>query len=134
MRILPRNKLMGKLSVKQRLIVNKTSTTVGTITLMYGLWLLFNQEVLSKYLLYQLMESYTNTAIIASVFITVGAFLLIGLATNKRVVKNLSAILTTMIWSTWAVSFFITPPPNSVWVFSILITVLSYEGLWIDRL
>lgn len=123
-----------KINIKHRLKINKVSLKVAVITLIYGCWLYFNQNVLSKYLLYELMQDYIKPSIIASIFIVIGTIMLISILIDKRVVKKLSTILVTAVWSTWAMSFFITPPPNSVWIFAAFVTALSYEALWVDNI
>lgn len=132
--MLSEKEFMRKLSVRQRILANKSSSKVALISIIYGLWLLFNQNVLSKYLIYELMKDYINSYLIAMTFIIIGLTLVVGIISNARVVKNISTVLMTVTWSTWAISFFITPPPNSVWVFSGFVACLSYEALWADTI
>lgn len=131
---LPKEEYMKKLNMKERLIINKSTFKVALISLFYGLWLMFNQNILSKYLLYELMKDYISPFAISSIFIMIGTISILSISFNAKSIKNISSILITMLWSTWTISFFITPPPNSVWVFSIFITCLSYEAIWADRL
>ena len=111
----------------------RRSTRLALLTVVYGIWLQLNQGVLVRYLIYQLVQDLISPQAIAATFVFVGAGSLIGIAIDIRGIKALFFTMTTVLWSTWAISFFITPPPNSVWIFSAFIAYLSYEAIWVDR-
>lgn len=110
------------------------STRLALLTVVYGLWLQLSQGVLVRYLIYQLLQDLISPQAIAMTFVFVGVGSLIGIAIGIKEVKALFSTMTTVLWSTWAISFFITPPPNSVWIFSAFIAYLSYEAIWVDRI
>lgn len=123
-----------KLGVKNKFPIDGASLKISTITTLYGYFLIKNPEVLLRYVLYKLVSSIISYNIFAMFFIILGLALFISSVINIKIIKKTFVVLLAALWSTWTVSFFVTPPPNSIWIFSLFITISIFEVLWDDNI
>lgn len=105
---------------------------LAVFSFIYGLWIHFNPDILIRYSIYELIESIVSYHFIGLIFIVVSSGLIIGSVLNKRGLRNFFSVLLTAIWTTFAISFFITPPINTIWLYTGFIAILCYEAIWND--
>ena len=111
---------------------NYRSFRLAILTIVQGIWLFHSPLILRRYLIYELLEDIVTAEMIAFAFVFIGLGSIIGILMNQKAVKNSFAVLSTVLWSTWTISFFVTPPPNSIWIVSGFVVYLSYEAIWAD--
>lgn len=119
-----RNKVTGEEILKAeklRVVIWPVALTTGV----YGLILFIYPGILENYSVYQYVDEVMNPKVASIIFVVLSALMI---AAYLAKVKSLLRIITSLliaIWFIFAVSFFISPPPNTIWIFSSLMVYLT---------
>ena len=109
-----------------RIIVLKWDSLVLSLTsLFYGYQLFTHPEILKSYDVYKLLDNLFDQRFISIFFIILGLLKLVGVIGNYKYVKRWSLVLLTFVWTLFGVSFLLSEPPNTVWIFALSMSLLS---------
>ena len=114
--------------MKKIIILKWDSIVLGITSIVYGLTLYLNPGILKTYQLYQIIdEIFDNHYVtVAVAFVVLGAIKLIGVVKSSKPLKRISIIGLTAFWSIFSVSFMMTPPTNTVWIFSLAMALIAF--------
>ena len=109
-----------------RLIVLKWDSYVLAIgSILYGLQLYIHPTILENFAVYQIIREMFDHKSIGLLFMVAGLMKLVGITLNRARIKFLSVRMLMFLWLLFMVSFLITPPPNTVWIMSLMATSLG---------
>ena len=112
--------------MKKIIILKWDSIILGITSIVYGLTLYINPDILKTYQLYQIIDKIFDNHSISIAFMVLGSIKLIGVIKNSRPLKRISVIGLTAFWSIFSVSFMMTPPTNTVWIFSLAMALIAF--------
>lgn len=112
--------------MKDIIILKWDSLVLSIVSILYGSMLLIYPQILQGYRVYDLIDDIFDNYFIGAVFIILGCLKLLGIWINNKKIKHTSLILLATVWSVFSVSFLITPPPNTVWTFSLGMAALAF--------
>ena len=112
--------------MKKIIILKWDSIILGITSIVYGLTLYINSDILKTYQLYQIIDKIFDNHSISIAFMVLGSIKLIGVIKNSRPLKRISVIGLTAFWSIFSVSFMMTPPTNTVWIFSLAMALIAF--------
>lgn len=112
--------------MKNIIILKWDSLVLSIVSVLYGSMLLIYPQILQGYRVYDLIDDIFDNYFIGAVFIILGCLKLLGIWINNKKIKHTSLILLATVWSVFSVSFLITPPPNTVWTFSLGMAALAF--------
>ena len=95
-------------------------------TIAYGLQLFTHPKILESYEVYQLIDSMFDQRFISLVFILLGLLKFIGILINNKRLKRFALSCLTGFWVLFAMSFLLSEPPNTIWIFSTSMALLSF--------
>ena len=101
------------------------SLVLSIVTILYGWQLIVHPEILRDYQVYRLIDNLFDDRFISVLFVIVGFAKLIGIIGNFKYVKRWSLVSLTFLWTLFGVSFLLSEPPNTVWVFALSMAFLS---------
>lgn len=101
------------------------SLVLAIVTILFGGQLLVHPEILRSYEVYKLIDNLFDDRFISVLLVIVGLFKLIGIIGNFKYVKRWSLVSLTFLWTLFGVSFLLSEPPNTVWIFSLSMAFLS---------
>lgn len=109
-----------------RIIVLKWDGLVLSLTtFFYGYQLYTHPEILKRYDVYKLLDNLFVQRFISIVFILLGILKLVGIIGNYKYVKRWSLVTLTFVWTLFGVSFLLSEPPNTIWIFALSTSLLS---------
>ena len=114
-------------NVKLKLLITLKldSLVVAMTSVLFGTQLILFVHILQTYKIYTLIrELFDNTAI-GLAFIILGLLKIIGIVINNRTIKYVSIRGLLFLWLVFFIAFLISPPPNTVWVYSLAMVILS---------
>ena len=114
------------MKIKNIIILQWDSLVLSLASIAYGVTLYINNSILQTYKVYDLIDEIFDNHAISLVFIFFGLMKLIGIFINHKKMKRVALIGLSTIWSVFSVSFIMTPPPNTVWIFSLAMAVLAF--------
>ena len=97
--------------------------TIGSLG--YGIQLVRHPEILSNFSVYQHIIELFNYRLVGVVFILLSLLKLIGLFTNRQWLRRYSLVAFTYVWSFFSLSFLLSEPPNTVWIFTLIMAAIS---------
>lgn len=110
----------------RRIIVLKWDSLVLSLTtFFYGYQLFMHPEILESYDVYKLINNLFYQRFISLFFIILGVLKLIGILGNYKYVKRWSLVMLTFVWTLFGVSFLLSEPPNTIWIFALSMSLLS---------
>ena len=112
--------------MKKIIILKWYSIVLGITSIVYGLTLYLNPGILKTYQLYQIIDEIFDNHSVALAFVVLGAIKLIGVVINSKPLKRISIIGLTAFWSIFSVSFMMTTPTNTVWIFSLTMALIAF--------
>ena len=112
--------------MKKIIILKWDSIILGITSIVYGLTLYVNPDILKTNQLYQIIDKIFDNHSVSIAFMVLGTIKLIGVIRNSRLLKRVSIIGLTAFWSIFSVSFMITPPTNTVWIFSLAMALIAF--------
>lgn len=108
------------------LVLKWDSLILAFVSLIYGVQLLMYPGILQSYRVYKLIDGMFDQRFISITFIFLGVMKLLGVILNKRFIKRISLTSLSFLWMVFALSFLISPPPNTVWIFSLAMALLAF--------
>ena len=102
-----------------------TSLVLAIGSLVYGIQLVRHPEILSNFSVYQHIIELFNYRLVGVVFILLSLLKLIGLFTNQQWLRRYSLVAFTYVWSFFSLSFLLSEPPNTVWIFTLIMAAIS---------
>ena len=102
-----------------------TSLVLAIGSLVYGIQLVRHPEILSNFSVYQHIIELFNYRLVGVVFILLSLLKLIGLFTNRQWLRRYSLVAFTYVWSFFSLSFLLSEPPNTVWIFTLIMAAIS---------
>ena len=109
-----------------RLILLKWDSFVLAIgSIVYGLQLYLQPNILQDYRVYQLIREMFDHRIIGAMFVLLGIFKFIGIILNDRAIKVIAIRGLLFVWLLFMIAFVITPPPNTVWIMAFIMFILG---------
>lgn len=83
---------------------------------LYGRQLFKNPNILENYKVYDIIDELANNRDIGLIFMIVGIVQFIGVVFDYKILRRLGFVLMSSLFAMFMVSFFMSPPPNTVWV------------------
>ena len=102
-----------------------TSLVLAIGSLVYGIQLVRHPEILSNFSVYQHIIELFNYRLVGVVFILLSLLKLIGLFTNRQWLRRYSLVAFTYVWSFFSLSFLLSQPTNTVWIFTLIMAAIS---------
>ena len=93
---------------------------------LYGLQLSLFPSILSNYQAYNLIDEFVTHWQIGAVFIMLSFMILASFKIDHRLLLVFSSIVSFAIWMTFSFAFLISPPPNTIWIFSALMAFMCF--------
>ena len=101
------------------------SLVVSLTSILFGMQLILYPHILQTYKIYTLIRELFDNTVIGLSFIILGLAKLIGIWLNNKTLKRLSIRGLLFLWLVFFIAFLISPPPNTVWVYSLAMVVLA---------
>ena len=102
-----------------------TSLVLAIGSLVYGIQLVRHPEILLNFSAYQYIIELINPRLVGVIFIIISLLKLIGLFTNRQWLRRYSLVAFTYVWSFFSLSFLLSEPPNTVWIFTLIMAAIS---------
>lgn len=97
------------------------------VTFMYGVWISIFPSILSNYKVYSLIDPLVNNWQVGVLFLFLPILMFVAYRAGQRDVLFVASNLLFVLWSVFAVSFLLSPPPNTVWLFASLVSYLAFS-------
>lgn len=101
------------------------SLVLSIVTSLFGIQLFIHPEILRTYEVYKLIDNLFDNRFISVVFVIIGLVKLIGIIFNLKIVRRWALVSLTFFWTLFGVSFLLSEPPNTVWIFALAMAFLS---------
>lgn len=99
-----------------------------TITsFIYGVWISIFPDVLTSFKVYSLVSPLINYWQVGVLFLFLPLLMFVAYKARQRDVLFVASNILFVLWSVFAVSFLLSPPPNTVWIFSSLLSYLTFS-------
>lgn len=112
--------------IRRRLTASWTGFTLAILSIVYGIQLYLHPSILQMYRVYNLIESFVDHHTLGLIFIFLGALKLFGILFKNTLIKRISLIGLSVVWIMYGVAFAMSPPPNTIWIFSFGIVMLTH--------
>lgn len=112
--------------MKKIIILKWDSILLGVTSIVYGITLFVNGNILITYQLYRLIDKIFNHYDIGLIFVALGLLKIIGIWKDIELLKRVALTGLTALWAIFSVSFMLTPPANTVWIFSLSLALLAF--------
>lgn len=99
---------------------------VATASFLYGLWLILFPGILNTYRVYSLINQVITHWQVGSIFVLLSLVTIFSFRFGHRMALLYTSVLLQMVWTMFAVSFLLSPPPNTVWIFAATMAYLSF--------
>ena len=120
------------MKLKLLIALKLDSFVVAMTSVLYGTQLILFPHILQTYKVYTLIrELFDNTAI-GLAFIILGLLKIIGIIFNNRTIRHVSIRGLLFLWLVFFIAFLISPPPNTVWVYSLAMVILSTGSAYME--
>jgi len=96
-------------------------------SLVYGFWISIFPSILNNYRVYALINTLVAHWQVGIVFIVLSIIILIAFVLKRRRMLLITSIILMMTWSMFTIAFILSPPPNTVWVFAMTMTYLTFS-------
>lgn len=103
------------------------------MAILYGFTIFMRPEILETYKVYAMIREITDNHKIGIIFIILGIGKLIGIIKNNKKIKKFSVQGLLFLWLLFTISFFITPPPNTVWILGVTNIFLAIGAVKEDK-
>ena len=101
------------------------SLVVGLTSVLFGMQLILYPHILQTYKIYTLIREMFDNTIIGACFIVFGLGKIIGVVINNKILRKISIRGLLFLWLVFFIAFLATPPPNTVWVYSLAMVILA---------
>ena len=114
-----------------RIIENEKIKTILYPTIIfsfvYGFWISIFPDILRSFSVYHYIRSIFEPWQVGGLFMALSTGILISFHFNWRWIILIFTNTLLMLWSMFTVSFLITSPPNTVWLYAIIMTYFSFS-------
>lgn len=93
----------------------------------YGFWIAIFPDILNTFSVYRYIRSIFNPWEVGGLFMVLSLGILLSFHFNWRWPILIFTNSLLMLWSMFTVSFLITTPPNTVWLYAIIMTYFSFS-------
>lgn len=93
----------------------------------YGFWIAIFPDILNTFNVYHYIRAIFNPWEVGGLFMILSTGILISFHFKWRWTILILSNALLMLWSMFTVSFFITTPPNTVWLFALTMTFFSFS-------
>lgn len=93
--------------------------------ILYGMQLFIHPTILQEYKVYQLIREIFDHRVIGAMFIFLGISKIVGIIFDNRILKKATMRGILFVWLLFMIAFRITPPPNTVWITSLMAFMLG---------
>lgn len=109
-----------------KIIILKWDSIVLSISsILYGMQIILFPDILQTYRVYELIREIFDNRIIGTAFVLLGLMKLAGILTSNGKMKSLAIRGLLFVWLLFFISFLVTPPPNTVWVYALTMVALA---------
>ena len=112
--------------IKEHIIYYYYSYLLSFLSIVYGWQLTDHPDILQTYKVYQKLRDAFDHRFIGLFFILLGLVYGLATITNSKKIKQLSLPVFSFIWTFFSCSFILTDSPNTVWVFTLGMALLSF--------
>lgn len=96
-------------------------------TFIYGFWIAIFPNILQTYSVYHYIRAIFEPWEVGGLFMALSTGILLAFHFNWRWTILILTNALLMLWSMFTVSFLITTPPNTVWLYAIIMTYFSFS-------
>ena len=96
-------------------------------SLIYGIWLSLFPSILNNYKVYTLIRELVTHWQVGGIFIILSILIIIAFKLRKRKMLIATSSILLSVWCMFTVAFILSPPPNTVWVFALTMTYLTFS-------
>lgn len=111
--------------LKRVLLLKWYSFILVFSSILYGYQIIDQPEIVEQYRVYQVISTVTSPWMLGLIFIGLGCIKLVGIATDNLVMKRYSVVALACVWSVFCVSFLFSSLANTVWIYSLSMTMLA---------
>ena len=101
------------------------SLVVSLTSILFGMQLILYPHILQTYKVYTLIRELFDNTVIGLAFIILGLAKLIGIWFDYKLLKQFSIRGLLFLWLVFFMAFLVSPPPNTVWVYSLAMVMLA---------
>ena len=101
------------------------SLVVATTSILYGVQLMLYPHILQTYEIYAIIRDIFDNTAIGLAFVVLGLAKLLGIVFNNSLLKRVSIRGLLFLWLVFFIAFLISPPPNTVWIYSLTMVALA---------
>ena len=112
--------------MKKIIILKWDSILLGVTSIVYGITLFVNGNILITYQLYRLIAQIFDHHAIGLIFVALGLLKIIGIWKHIESLKRVALTGLAALWTVFSVSFILTPPANTIWIFSLSLALLAF--------
>lgn len=109
----------------QVVLIKWNSFILVFVSILYGFQLFNDPKIVEQYRVYQVISTVASPNFLGIIFIFLGCLKLLGIAFDNKRLKRYSVISLATVWSVFCVSFLFSSLANTVWIFSLAMTMLA---------
>lgn len=100
---------------------------IAIASFIYGVWISIYPDVLTSFKVYSLVSPLINYWQVGVLFLFLPLLMFVAYKAKQRDVLFIASNILFVLWSVFAVSFLLSPPPNTVWIFASLLSYLTFS-------
>lgn len=100
---------------------------ITIVSFIYGVWISIFPDVLTSFKVYSLVSPLINYWQVGVLFLFLPLLMFVAYKARQRDVLFVASNILFVLWSVFAVSFLLSPPPNTVWIFASLLSYLTFS-------
>ena len=101
------------------------SLVIAVTSILFGAQLMLYPHILQTYKVYTLIRELFDNTTIGLAFIILGLLKIIGILFNNPTIRYVAIRGLLFLWLVFFIAFLISPPPNTVWVYSLAMVMLA---------
>lgn len=120
----------SKIIIERAIRDEKVDVLIYPITIasfIYGVWISIFPDVLTSFKVYSLVSPLINYWQVGVLFLFLPILMFVAYKAKQRDVLFVASNILFVLWSVFAVSFLLSPPPNTVWIFASLLSYLTFS-------
>lgn len=112
--------------MKNVILAKADSLLLATISIIYGWQLVSSAELVERYEVYRLLTEFTTATIVGLLFLFWGVIKLIGIMINNGIIKRVSLLSLSFLWTVLWVLFVLSSVNNTINLLPLSMAVLSF--------
>ena len=113
------------MKLKLLIALKLDSLVIAMTSILFGTQLILYPHILQTYKIYTLIRELFDNTTIGLAFIILGLLKVIGIIFNNRTIRHTAIRGLLFLWLVFFIAFLISPPPNTVWVYSLAMVMLA---------